>query len=156
MADLREPIKMVKYTKIRALKPNRFIEDNNGQIIILLSVITSVFIISMAVIYTQNMLAGSHSSYSLLTSSKPDVQNLRDMIIEELKIEAENNNQQKFMEYAENFTIQLNGLYASHGSYLDICVYNVFELGGEVSSFNVKIIYKTANFEYESTELVIV
>lgn len=131
-------------------------EDESGQLIILLAVIITVFLAGLSLIYAQNMLAGNEASYYQLTSPKPEIQNLESLAISELKYQAENN-PNNFQEHAKDLNKQIRELYASHGSYASVEVYNVTRsTGGEVTSFKVKIVFSNPVVDYENKKQVIV
>ena len=116
----------------------------------------------LSLLYAQNMLAGNESAYSQLSSPAHEIENLRDMI-DELKELAEDNanNPDAFMRYAEALNEQVKALYASHGSYADIEVYNV-SLGCAddncvvkyIKSFNVRIVFSNPEIDYEEVQFV--
>jgi hypothetical protein len=134
----------------------RIIKDDKGQIIVILAVIISILLASLSLLYAQNILAGNESAYSQLSSSSHEIENLRDMIDELKKIAEDNaNNPEAFMRYADALNEQVKALYASHGSYADIEVYNVsLNSNGDIKSFNVRIVFSNPEIDYEEVQFV--
>lgn len=136
-------------------KREGFAEDESGQLIIILAVIITMLLAGLSLIYAQNMLAGNEASYYQLTSSKSEIQNLQSLAIKELKYQAENN-PNNFKENAEVLNKQIKELYASHGSYASVEVYNVTSTGDSITSFKVKIVFSNPVIDYENKKRVIV
>jgi hypothetical protein len=143
------------------------IKDDKGQIIVILAVIICVLLASLSLLYAQNMLAGNESAYSQLSSPSPEIENLKNMV-DELESLAKDNayNPDAFMRYAEALNEQVKALYASHGSYADIEVYNVSMscvvydnvtdncVVEKIKSFNVKIVFSNPEVEYEEVKII--
>lgn len=133
-----------------------FAEDESGQLIIILAVIITILLAGLSLIYAQNMLAGNEASYYQLTSPKSEIQNLQSLAIKELKYQAEKN-PNNFREYAEVLNKQIKELYASHGSYTNVEVYNVTRSTDDsINSFKVKIVFSNPVVDYENKKRIIV
>jgi len=144
-------------------------EDEKGQLIVVLAVIICILLASLSLLYAQNMLAGSESAYSRLSSSTSEIRNLKNMVneLEELARQCNDaKNPDAFMRYADALNEQVKALYASHGSYADIEVYNlslscvVYDnvtgncVVEKIKSFNVKIVFSNPEVEYEDIKVV--
>ena len=54
--------------------------NDRGQLIILFALIVSGIIVTLSVVYTQNILAGMESSRTIMVFPKEEIRNLRDII----------------------------------------------------------------------------
>jgi len=146
---------------------NRIMKDEKGQIIVILAVIISILLASLSLLYAQNILAGSESAYSQLSSSAPEIENLKNMVNELEELAKDNiNDPAGFLRYADALNEQVKALYASHGSYADIEVYNlslscvVYDnvtgncVVENIKSFNVKIVFSNPEVEYEEVKVI--
>jgi hypothetical protein len=133
-----------------------FWKDENGQLIIIVALIFSILLAGLSLVYTQNLLAGTESSLTQLNFPRNEIRDLRNIALEELRYYAINN-PSSFLEYAEELRKQITALYASHGSYADIEVYDIkMSADGSITSFTVKIIFSNMVVDYEAIEMVIV
>lgn len=133
-----------------------FSGDERGQIIITLAVIISVLLAGLSLLYAQNILAGNESAYTQLTFPKHEIQNLRSVVIDELRYQAIHN-PNSFQDYVSVLDEQLEALYASHGSYADVEVYNVtWSAGDTITAFSVKIVFSNPVVDYETNERIII
>jgi hypothetical protein len=140
-------------------KAKSLVKDDNGQIIIILAVIISVLLAGLSLLYAQNILAGNESAYTQLTFPKAEIQNLRNLVINELRYQAINNPNSFLDDYGYDDILneQIGALYASHGSYAYIEVYNItWSAGDTITSFNVRIVFSNPMIDYESNERVII
>lgn len=147
-----------KISDKRANNQNKedIVRDEKGQIIVILAVIISILLSGLSLLYSQNMLAGNEAAYTQLTFPKNEIQNLRTMTLAELRYQAIHN-PNSFMEYSESYNVQIGALYASHGSYASIDVYNVTRAADDsITSFNVKITFSNPVVDYESNEKIVI
>jgi len=132
------------------------INDEGGQIIIILAVIISVLLAGLSLLYAQNILAGNESAYTQLTFPKHEIQNLRSLVIDELRYQAMYN-PNSFQDYVNVLDEQLEALYASHGSYANVEVYNVtWSAEDTITAFTVKIVFSNPVVDYETNERIII
>jgi len=132
------------------------LNDEGGQIIIILAVIISVLLAGLSLLYAQNILAGNESAYTQLTFPKHEIQNLRSLVIDELRYQAIHN-PNSFQDYASVLDEQIEALYASHGSYADVDVYNItWSAGDTITAFSVKIIFSNPVVDYETNERILI
>ncbi len=128
--------------------------NDRGQLIILFALIVSGIIVTLSVIYTQNILAGMESSRIIMVFPKEEIRNLRD-IVEEDFIDSMGLKKDEFDEYTYNVSRDIRILYAQKGSYGDIAVFGSYPsaLTSTVSYFNVRITYIGGGIEYNDTTL---
>jgi len=132
------------------------VSNENGQIIVILAVIISILLSGLSLLYSQNMLAGNEAAYTQLTFPKNEIQNLRTMTLDELRYQAVYN-PNSFQEYSESYNVQVGALYASHGSYASVDVFNVTRAADDsITSFNVKIVFSNPVVDYESNEKIVI
>ncbi len=125
-----------KETEKKVKKTNRkkdLRSDDNGQVLILFSLILATLIASLAILHAQNLIAGAESSRAFLSFPKDDIRNLKSIArldFQHLDRDAE-----------EKLIDQIKLLYASKGTYVD------FEI---VSNSHYKVVY--SNSEVYFTE----
>lgn len=128
--------------------------NERGQMIILFALVVSGIIVSLSVIYTQNILAGMESSRAIMVFPKEEIRNLRD-IVENDFVEQMDLKKYEFDEYTYNISRDIRLLYAQKGTYADISVFASYpaEISDTVSYFNVRITFIGGGVEYNDTTL---
>ncbi|MBE8540426.1 hypothetical protein [Geoglobus acetivorans] len=127
--------------------------NERGQLIITMGLLISILLVGLSFVYSQNLLAGTESSISQLNFPKNDIRLLKKIAVEELTEYA--NDPSSFLQRANELDRQITALYALHGAYASIDVYDIkkgFSGGSEsITSFTVKIIFSNTEVEYEDT-----
>ncbi|AIY89541.1 hypothetical protein [Geoglobus acetivorans] len=127
--------------------------NDRGQLIITMALLISILLIGLSYVYSQNLLAGTETSISQLNFPKNDIRYLKRIAVEELTEYA--GDPSSFLQRAKGLDNQITALYALHGAYASIDVYDIkksFVGGSEsITSFTVKIIFSNTEVEYEET-----
>ena len=128
--------------------------NNRGQVIILFALIVSGIIVTLSVIYTQNILAGMESSRAIMVFPKEEIRNLKDVVESEF-INEMGLKKYEFDEFTYNVSRDIRLLYAQKGSYAEIAVFASYpsDLTDTVAYFNVRITYIGGGIEYNETTL---
>ncbi len=128
--------------------------NERGQVIILFALIVSGIIVTLTVVYTQNLLAGMESSRAVMVFPKEDIRNLRDIVENDFRGEM-GLKKSEFDEFTYNVSRDIRLLYAQKGSYAEISVFASYpsDIVNTVSYFNVRITYIGGGIEYNDTTL---
>jgi hypothetical protein len=138
------------------MSTKKFTDDENGQILIIMALLISVLLAGLSLLYTQNLLAGTESALTQLNFPKNEIRDLN-RIVEEQLVYYAINNPENFLTYVRELDKQITMMYALHGAYADIDVYDVkTNINGDITSFSVKIIFSNAVVDYEHTRQIVI
>ena len=127
--------------------------DSRGQIIITMALMIAILLAGLSYVYSQNLLAGTESSITQLNFPKNEIRDLRRIAVEELTDYA--SEPSSFLDRAKELDRQITTLYALHGAYASIDVFDIKkDAGGKITSFMIKIIFSNTEVEYEETVTV--
>ncbi len=127
---------------------------NKGQMIVIMALIVAILLTGLSYVYSQNLLAGTESSITQLNFPKNEIRDLRAIVIEQLTYYAYRY-PDSFLDYVRMLDEQIARLYALHGAYASIDVYDIKkDSTGQITSFKVKIIFSNVEVEYEETKVV--
>jgi hypothetical protein len=132
------------------------LKDTRGQIIITMALMISILLAGLSYVYSQNLLAGTETSITQLNFPKNEIRDLRRIAIEELTDYA--SEPSSFLDRAKELDRQITTLYALHGAYASIDVFDIKKsvVGGQetITSFMIRIVFSNTEVEYEETVLV--
>ncbi len=132
-----------------------FINDDSGQVLIIIALIVSILLAGLSLIYTQNLLAGTESALTQLSFPKNEIRELNRVVEEYLTYYARAN-PSNFLTYADELDNQIRMFYASHGAYADIDVFDIKKNAfGDITSFSVRIVFSNAVVDYEEVKQIV-
>lgn len=126
-------------------------KDTCGQWIALSGLVISIILISLAALASQAIIAGYHSSNAALEFPKEDIRELNSntadsaKIIKNLSFDLNATNNQTIPVIYEslfnNYSAQIEGLYAAHGQTVDVSLVSVNSTNGTYGIHDIDLVF---------------